>query len=47
MNNKEIMEKLSELLNDARRVYEVNGRTDFDAGAYKGIQRAIEAVKEA
>ena len=46
MDNRELLKKLNEMLSDARRIYEANGRADYDAGVYKGIERALEAVRE-
>ena len=40
----ELIEKLEELYQDNRRIYEENGRQDFDAGRIDGIKQALEIV---
>ena len=40
-----ILKKLEALQKECERLYEINGRPDFECGRYDGIKMAIEAVK--
>lgn len=40
----EIIVEVGQLLDDARRNYEANGRVDYDAGVYEGLKRAYDAL---
>ena len=43
--DREILRKLEELLADTFRLYEMNGRQDYDSGVYSGVKRSIEEVR--
>jgi len=42
---KEILAELEKLLDEAVRLYEVNGRAPFEAGRVDGIKWAIEKIR--
>lgn len=44
---KALREQLTEAYNDARRVYEANGRPAWDAGRIDGPKQAIEILDAA
>jgi len=46
MKKQEAIELLRELLLETYRLYEENGKTDFEAGRVDGVKWAIEKISE-
>ena len=42
---KEIIEKLDERLENLKRIYRENGKTDYDAGRVAGFKEALELIQ--